>query len=109
LFLRQVKTPSRLASLVAVAALGAIILATPLWLPLLGSGLAVAEPLQNADVALVLEGTGREALDTSEAWRQQGAVRDVLVVEAPVKTHALVAYWTDFVGWGLAPSPSTPA
>ena len=95
--------------LAAFAGLAAIIIATPLWLPILGTGLTVDSPLQGADVALVLEGTGKEALDASERWRQQGLVRDVVIVEAPVKTHALVAYWSDFVRWGLAPPPSTPA
>jgi hypothetical protein len=79
------------------------------WLPLLGTGLAVDDALLPADVALVLEGTARDATDAAELWRQQGLVRDVLIVEAPVKTHALVAYWSDFVRWGLAPSPTTPA
>jgi hypothetical protein len=32
----------------------------------------------------------------------------VVIVEAPVKTHALVAYWTDFVRWGLAEPAPTP-
>jgi hypothetical protein len=45
----------------------------------------------------------------AEAWRQQGLVRDVLVVEAPVKTHALTAYWSDFVRWGLTPPAPTPS
>ena len=43
-----------------------------------------------------------------KAWREQGLVRDLVVVEAPVKTHALVAYWSDFVRWGLVPPPQTP-
>jgi hypothetical protein len=90
-------------------ALVVVVLATPLWLPLFGTGLAVDDPPQAADVALVLEGTGKEALDAVEAWRQQGLVRDVVIVEAPVKTHALVAYWSDFVRWGLASPPATPA
>lgn len=92
----------------AAAALVAIIIAGPLWLPLLGSGLTVDEPLHPADVALVLEGSGTAALDASEGWREQGLVRDVVVVEAPVKTHALVAYWSDFVRWGMVPPPKTP-
>jgi hypothetical protein len=75
----------------------------------LGTGLAVSESIQTADVALVLEGTGVDALDVAESWRQQQLVRDVVVVEAPVKTHALVAYWSDFVHWGLAGPPKTPA
>jgi hypothetical protein len=78
------------------------------WLPVFGTALAVDESLQPADVALVLEGTGTEAMDAVEAWRRQGSVRDVVVVEAPIKTHALVAYWTDFVRWGLAPAAPTP-
>jgi hypothetical protein len=94
---------------VAVVALGSIIIAAPLWLPILGTGLAVADPLQAADVALVLEGTGKDALDAAEDWRQQGLVGDVVVIEAPVKTHALVAYWSDFVRWGLARPAPTPA
>ena len=85
-----------------------VVLVTPLWLPALGSGLAVDDALQPADAALVLEGTGKEALDVVEGWRQQGIVRDVVIVEAPVKTHALVAYWSDFVRWGLAPPATTP-
>src|SRR5258708_22118819 len=95
----------RLALLTAVAIL---VLAAPMWLPLFGTALAVDESLQPADVALVLEGTGTEAMDAVEAWRRQGSVRDVVVVEAPIKTHALVAYWTDFVRWGLAPAAPTP-
>jgi hypothetical protein len=83
-------------------------LAAPVWLPLFGTALAVDDSLQPADVALVLEGTGTEAMDAVEAWRGQGNVRDVVVVEAPVKTHALTAYWTDFVRWGLAPVAPTP-
>ena len=31
-----------------------------------------------------------------------------VIVEAPVKTHALVAYWSDFVRWGLAAPAATP-
>ena len=93
----------------AVVLIACSALAAPVWLPLLGTGLAVSDPLVTADVALVLEGTGRDAVSAAEAWRQQGDVRDVVIVEAPVKTHALVAYWSDFVRWGLsAPSP-TPA
>jgi hypothetical protein len=90
-------------------ALAVVVLATPLWLPSFGLGLTVSDALQPADTALVLEGTGKEALDAVELWRQQGLVRDVVIVEAPVSTHALVAYWTDFVRWGLAPAAPTPA
>jgi hypothetical protein len=97
----------RLVALVLIV--GSLVLALPLWLPLLGTALAVQDTLEAGDVALVLEGTGRDTLDTAEAWRQQGIIRDVVVVEAPVKTHALVAYWTDFVRWGLAEQPATPA
>jgi hypothetical protein len=78
------------------------------WLPLLGTSLAVHQEVQAADVALVLEGTGKDALDAAEAWRQLGTVKAVVVVEAPVKTHALVAYWTDFIKWGLVGPPATP-
>jgi hypothetical protein len=84
-------------------------LATTLWLPWFGTALAVDDPPRTADVALVLEGTGLTAPAEAEAWRQQGLVRDVVIVEAPVKTHALTAYWSDFVRWGLAaPSPTPP-
>jgi len=95
--------------LVLSGALAIVTLASPVWLPLFGTALAVSEPLEPADAALVLEGTGSSALPAAEAWRQQGVVRDVVIVEAPVKTHALVAYWTDFVRWGLAAPAPTPA
>ena len=88
--------------------LGVVVLALPLWLPIFGTALAVDDPLQPADVALVLEGTGKEATDIVEVWRTHGLVRDVVIVEAPIQTHALVAYWSDFVRWGLAPPPTTP-
>jgi hypothetical protein len=94
---------------VLVVVVGALALAAPLWLPLLGTGLAVSDPMAPADVALVLEGTGTGAVPAAEAWRLQGLVRDVVIVEAPVKTHALVAYWSDFVRLGLAPPAPTPA
>ncbi|HLZ27898.1 MAG TPA: hypothetical protein VKV73_11330 [Chloroflexota bacterium] len=90
------------------AALGVVVLAVPLWLPLLGTALAVDDGLDVGDVALVLEGTGTDAADAAESWRQQGVVRDVVIVEAPIKTHALVAYWSDFVRWGLTPPAPTP-
>jgi hypothetical protein len=84
-------------------------LAVPVWLPTLGTALAVTDQLEPADVALVLEGTGATAPEVAEQWRRGGLVRDVVIVEAPVKTHALIAYWTDFVHWGLAaPSPTPP-
>jgi hypothetical protein len=89
-------------------ALGIVVLALPLWLPFFGTALAVDDAIQPADVALVLEGTARDATDVAELWRTQGLVRDVVIVEAPVKTHALVAYWSDFVRWGLASRPTTP-
>src|SRR5579864_8235258 len=85
-----------------------VAIATPLWLPLLGTGLTVQDPAENADVALVLEGTGVDAISVVEQWRRQGLVHDVVIVEAPVKTHALVAYWSDFVRWGLAQPSPTP-
>jgi len=96
-------------SLAALAlALAVIVLAAPVWLPWLGTSLAVDDGLQPGDAALVLEGTGTDAADAAEAWRQQGTVREVVIVEAPVKTHALVAYWSDFVRWGLAAPATTP-
>jgi hypothetical protein len=94
---------------VAVFVLAAVALAAPVWLPLLGTALTVSDALVPADVALVLEGTGTDAVPTAETWRQQGLVRDVVIVEAPVKTHALVAYWSDFVRLGLTAPSSTPS
>jgi hypothetical protein len=85
------------------------VLAATLWLPWFGTALAVDDPLQPGDVALVLEGTGATAPDAAEAWRQQGLVQNVVIVEAPIKTHALMAYWSDFVRWGLATPAPTPA
>ena len=90
-------------------AVGIVVLALPVWLPLLGTALAIDDAIQPGEVALVLEGTAKDATDAAENWRQQGTVHDVVIVEAPVKTHALVAYWTDFVRWGLAPAATTPA
>jgi hypothetical protein len=84
-------------------------LAAPKWLPSLGTSLTEDNPLNPADTALVLEGTGATATSVAEAWRQQGLVQTVVIVEAPVKTHGLVAYWSDFVSWGLAPPSATPA
>jgi hypothetical protein len=95
--------------LVALAfVLGLVVMAMPLWLPQFGTTLAVQDAVQPGDAALVLEGTGTQAMDGAEAWRQQAIVRDVVVVEAPIKTHALVAYWSDFVRWGLAEQAATP-
>jgi hypothetical protein len=97
----------RLVAFVVVLAIVAV--ASPMWVPLLGSALAVEDPLEPADAVLVLEGTGVDATRFSEIWRQQGLAHDVVIVEAPVRTHALVAYWSDFVRWGLAqPSPTPP-
>ena len=95
--------------IVPLLALALVVLAAPVWLPLFGTALAVQDALEPGDAALVLEGTGKQALDGAEQWRQQGLVHDVVVVEAPVKTHALVAYWSDFVRWGLAEAAPTPA
>ena len=91
--------------------LGTALLAVlaPAWLPVVGTALVVEDAVAPADAALVLDGGGRDMLDAVEGWRRAGLVREVVVVEAPVKTHALVAYWTDFVGWGLAPPPPIPA
>jgi hypothetical protein len=95
--------------LVVAGALGVLALAAPLWLPQLGTALAVSDQVAPADVALVLEGTGSTAVPAAEVWRQQGLVHDVVIVEAPVRTHALEAYWSDFVRWGLADPSPTPA
>lgn len=93
----------------SVGALAVVVLAAPLWLPQLGTALTISDRVETADVALVLEGTGTSATDAAEAWRQQGIVHDVVIVEAPVQTHALIAYWSDFVRWGLAaPAPTPP-
>jgi hypothetical protein len=89
--------------------LAVVVLGLRLSLPIFGTALTVDDPIETADVALVLEGTGKDAPDVAEMWRTQGLVHDVVIVEAPVKTHALVAYWSDFVRWGLAASPPTPA
>jgi hypothetical protein len=104
----KVPTVVRWLGLVALVLL-LVVLAVPLWLPLLGTSLAVADEPQPADAALVLEGTGRSALDIADGWRRAGLVRDVVIVEAPVRTHALEAYWSDFVAWGLAEPAPTPA
>jgi hypothetical protein len=80
-----------------------------LWLPLLGTLMVVDEPPAPATAALILDGSSSAALEGAEAWRQAGLVQDVVVVEGPMKTHALVAYWSDFVRWGLArPAPTPP-
>jgi hypothetical protein len=75
----------------------------------MGSALTAEDTLQPADTALVLEGSGKESLEVAEGWRTAGLVRDVVVLEAPIRTHDLVAYWSDFVRWGFAPAPTTPA
>jgi hypothetical protein len=93
---------------IAILAL-AVAAATPVWIPTIGTALTEDDPPESADAALVLEGTGATATSVAERWRQQGLVRDVVIVEAPVKTHALVAFWSDFVRWGLAPASPTPA
>jgi hypothetical protein len=100
---------SRRPLVATVGALAVVVLATPLWLPQLGTALTISDRVETADAALVLEGTGTSATDAAEAWRQQGIVHDVVIVEAPVQTHALIAYWSDFVRWGLAkPAPTPP-
>jgi hypothetical protein len=91
----------------AVLILAAVALA-PQLLPLPGTFLVVDEAPTQADAALVLDATATGALEGAERWRQMGLVREVVVVEAPVRTHALVAYWSDFVDWKLAPPASTP-
>ncbi len=87
----------------------AVAFATPLWLPLLGVALVDEVPLAPADVALVLDGSGPTAMDDAEAWRQQGLVRDVVIVQAPLRSHALTTYWSLLRDEGLAhPSPTPP-
>ena len=100
---------SRLILVAAGAACAALLVASRLWLPLLGTLMVVDEPLQPATVALLLDGSSSSALDGAEAWRQAGLVQEVVVVEGPIKSHALVAYWSDFVAWGLARPSPTPA
>ncbi len=87
----------------------ALAVTSGLWLPLPGTLLADVDPPAPADAALVLDGTGSGAMDGAERWRRDGLVQRVVVVEAPVRTHALVTYWTDLVARGLArPSPTPP-
>jgi hypothetical protein len=99
----MIKMLARLALVVAVA-----IAAAPQLLPLPGSLLVVEDQPAPSDAALVLDALGAETLSGAERWRQAGLVRDIVVVEAPVRTHALVAYWSDFVAWGLAAPAETP-
>jgi hypothetical protein len=94
---------------VATVFVAAIAAASFWWVPELGSALAVSDPPARADAAVVLEGTGVDAMNVAESWRQQGLVNDVVIVEAPVRTHALVAYWSDLVHAGVAPPSPTPA
>jgi hypothetical protein len=93
---------------VVLLLLGLVLAAMPVWLPTFGSALTEDDAPGPADAALVLDGTGATAPSVAESWRQQGLVGDVVIVEAPVKTHALVAYWSDFVRRGLAPPAPTP-
>lgn len=102
-------SPGRLRLLTTLVLAGLVAVASPLWLPWLGTALAVEDSLAPADVALVLEGTSALAPDAAEEWRQQGRVRDVVIVEAPIRTHALVTYWSDLVHAGLAAPSPTPA
>jgi hypothetical protein len=91
------------------AGLVVALLAGPAWLPLLGTLMVVDEPAAPAGAALILDGSSSAALDGAEAWRHAGLVQEVVVLEGPIKTHALVAYWSDFVRWGLArPAPTPP-
>lgn len=93
---------------VALGGLLLVVALTPLWLPLPGTLLVGEDPPAPADAVLVLDGSGAQAVEGAELWRQQGMVHEVVLVEAPVKTHALVAYWSDFVAWGVAPPSPTP-
>ena len=94
--------------LTTLVVLSGIVVAIAIWLPWFGTALAVEDPPGSGDVALVLEGTGADAPNAAEEWRQQGLVRDVVVVEAPIRTHALIIYWTDLVRVGLAATSPTP-
>ncbi len=94
---------------VGVALVALVALASPLWLALPGTLLTVSDPAQPADAALVFEGTGPDAMDGAERWRQQGLVRQVVIVEAPIKTHALVVFWSELVARGIAQPSPTPA
>jgi uncharacterized protein len=107
--LTRVSFPRSRSLLVIPAALVIAVIAAPFWLSMLGTSLTVNEPLAPADVAVVLEGTGATATQAAEAWREEGVVRDVVIVEAPIKTHALVTYWSDLVRRGIASPAPTPA
>jgi hypothetical protein len=81
----------------------------PLWLPLPGTLLVAEDAPQPADAALVLDGTATDVLEGVERWRREGLVRSVVMVEAPVRSHDIVAYWSDFVGYGVARPAPIPA
>lgn len=87
-----------------------LLIAAVLAAPMPGTFMVVDEASPApASAALILDGSESAALDAAEAWRQAGLVQDVVIVEGPIKTHALVAYWSDFVRWGLArPAPTPP-
>ena len=105
---RAHRVPKRATGLVGLGLLLGLALAAPVWLPLMGTLLVVDDPPAAAEVALVLDGSGSASLAGAEGWRQAGLVRDVVVVEGPIKTHALVAYWSDLVSRGLAPPAPIP-
>lgn len=88
--------------------LSGLALMSPLWMALPGELLVDVEPARPADVALVLDGSSPNAMDGAEQWRQQGLVATVVLVEAPVKTHALTTYWSDLVRLGVARDSPTP-
>lgn len=79
------------------------------WLPLPATLLVVSDPPHPAEAALLLEGDGSDSMDVVEGWRQQGLVQRVVMVEAPIRTQGLVAYWSDFVRLGVARPSPTPA
>ncbi len=93
---------------VLLAASALLVAASGFWLPLPGTLLVDTDPLAPAAVALVLDGVSQDALDRAEGWRRDGLVGRVVVVEAPIKTHALVTYWTELVARGLARPSLTP-
>ena len=100
----------KLRALLVIVGLGLLVaLTSQFWIPFLGLALVDTDPLAPADAVLVVDGSGVRSMDVAEEWRQQGIVQTVVIVEAPLETHALVTYWTDLVRAGLArPSPTPP-
>ena len=80
-----------------------------LWLPLFGTLLMAGGSPVKSDAILLLDGSGVDAMNGVEAWRQAGYARDVVIVEGPVRTHELVTYWSDLVREGVARPSPTPS